>query len=185
MSDEDTCERFAAGSSSTSRPRSPNHRRAFATARSGRCRVAAVAITNAGPSPAAAMSARSCGSLPRSSSAPPTSASGPALTGRAPPAVERSPIELGERVREGADRALDDRVDDEDRLVGTGVREVSQRPRDVVGGALDGREPVRAWTLGGGPVEDDEDARAALDLRGRPADALGDGVDGRALSRKA
>ena len=58
-----------------------NQRTAFATARSGSCLAAAVAMTNAGRPRsgrlAASTSSSSTGSLPGWSSAPPTSASGP------------------------------------------------------------------------------------------------------------
>src|SRR5262245_9968795 len=77
MSADVAWDRFVSGSSSTSSPSPPNHRRAFATARSGRWRAAAVATTYAGPPPAAATRIRSCGSFPGLSSSPPTSASGP------------------------------------------------------------------------------------------------------------
>ncbi len=111
-------DRRVAGSSSTSSPRLANQRTAFATACSGRWRPAAVASTNAGPSPAARTSDPSCGSLPGLSSSPPTSASGPpAPCGPSCHGASGAGWSVQERehLAHRSDRALGDRRQDEDR----------------------------------------------------------------------
>ena len=146
------------------KPRPPNQRTAFETARSGSCLDAAVAMTNAGRSRssrfAASTSSSSTGSLPGWSSAPPTSASGP---GRVTMAIvpisqpgrrwrSRSPFDPDDGPDFGA--ATLTRCSRHERLAGCRVARACRR----LSGRKSGR--VATWDETDGRVDADQAERA-------------------------